>query len=176
MVELSNCDGVMMFANVILCDGSGVLNSWFRRCAASLLVVWHGLYPRHPTTIFPSYQHPTSYSYPLTGAHFAQLLGHGSPRRSLHVLYEKLPYDIAERHVLLMDPILASGNTCAAAIEVPGGCSCWCGCCQDPRRSKPTGQRRSGSLVVLVLRPTSTYINLPNLHQPIWTDINLPTS
>lgn len=39
--------------------------------------------------------------------------------RSLHVLYEKLPYDIAERHVLLMDPILASGNTCAAAIEVP---------------------------------------------------------
>jgi len=38
--------------------------------------------------------------------------------RSLHVLYEKLPYDIAERHVLLMDPILASGNTCAAAIEV----------------------------------------------------------
>lgn len=38
--------------------------------------------------------------------------------RSLHVLYEKLPYDIAERHVLLMDPILASGNTGAAAIEV----------------------------------------------------------
>ena len=35
------------------------------------------------------------------------------------MLYEKLPYDIAERHVLLMDPILASGNTCAAAIEVP---------------------------------------------------------
>ena len=33
------------------------------------------------------------------------------------MLYEKLPFDIAERHVLLMDPILASGNTCAAAIE-----------------------------------------------------------
>ena len=36
----------------------------------------------------------------------------------MHVLYEKLPFDISERHVLLMDPILASGNTCAAAIEV----------------------------------------------------------
>ena len=34
------------------------------------------------------------------------------------MLYEKLPFDISERHVLLMDPILASGNTCAAAIEV----------------------------------------------------------
>ena len=36
------------------------------------------------------------------------------------MLYEKLPYDIAERHVLLMDPILASGNTVAAAIEALG--------------------------------------------------------
>lgn len=33
------------------------------------------------------------------------------------MLYEKLPFDIAERHVLLMDPILASGKTVAAAIE-----------------------------------------------------------
>ncbi|CAE7629712.1 UKL2, partial [Symbiodinium pilosum] len=38
--------------------------------------------------------------------------------RSLHLLYEKLPFDIGERHVLLMDPILASGQSCASAIEV----------------------------------------------------------
>eukprot|EP00439_Symbiodinium_sp_Y106_P037854 s2316_g4.t1 len=38
--------------------------------------------------------------------------------RSLHLLYEKLPFDIGDRHVLLMDPILASGQSCAAAIKV----------------------------------------------------------
>merc|ERR550525_1770787 len=31
--------------------------------------------------------------------------------------YEKLPHDIAERHVLLMDPILATGNSAVRAIE-----------------------------------------------------------
>jgi len=38
--------------------------------------------------------------------------------RSQHLLYEKLPCDIGDRHVLLIDPILASGSTCAAAIKV----------------------------------------------------------
>ena len=33
------------------------------------------------------------------------------------LIYEKLPADIAERHVLLMDPILGTGNTAARAIE-----------------------------------------------------------
>ncbi|KAK9820274.1 hypothetical protein WJX72_008479 [[Myrmecia] bisecta] len=34
------------------------------------------------------------------------------------LIYEKLPGDIAERHVLLMDPILATGNSAARAIQI----------------------------------------------------------
>ncbi|KAI8466809.1 MAG: putative uracil phosphoribosyl transferase [Monoraphidium minutum] len=34
------------------------------------------------------------------------------------VIYEKLPADIADRHVLLMDPILSTGNSAATAVEV----------------------------------------------------------
>lgn len=34
------------------------------------------------------------------------------------LVYEKLPRDIAERHVLLMDPILGTGNTASRAIQV----------------------------------------------------------
>ncbi len=34
------------------------------------------------------------------------------------LVYEKLPADIAERHVLLMDPILATGNSAARAVQV----------------------------------------------------------
>lgn len=34
------------------------------------------------------------------------------------LIYEKLPADIAERHVLLMDPILSTGNTACRAIQV----------------------------------------------------------
>ena len=34
------------------------------------------------------------------------------------LIYEKLPADIAERHVLLMDPILATGNSAVKAIQV----------------------------------------------------------
>jgi uracil phosphoribosyltransferase len=34
------------------------------------------------------------------------------------IVYEKLPTDIAERFVLLMDPILGSGNSAARAIQV----------------------------------------------------------
>lgn len=33
------------------------------------------------------------------------------------LIYEKLPKDIAHRHVLLMDPILATGNSAAKAIQ-----------------------------------------------------------
>ena len=36
-------------------------------------------------------------------------------------IYEKLPADIAERHVLLMDPVLATGNSACRAIQVWGG-------------------------------------------------------
>ena len=34
------------------------------------------------------------------------------------LIYEKLPRDIADRHVLLMDPILGSGNSASRAIRV----------------------------------------------------------
>ena len=34
------------------------------------------------------------------------------------IVYEKLPADIAERFVLLMDPILGSGNSANRAIQV----------------------------------------------------------
>jgi len=34
------------------------------------------------------------------------------------LVYEKLPKDIQERHVLLMDPILGTGNTASRAIQV----------------------------------------------------------
>jgi uridine kinase len=37
------------------------------------------------------------------------------------VLYEKLPADISQRHVLLMDPILSTGHTTVKVIEVRGG-------------------------------------------------------
>jgi phosphoribosylpyrophosphate synthetase len=33
------------------------------------------------------------------------------------VIYEKLPRDIAERHVLLMDPVLTTGHTATKAVE-----------------------------------------------------------
>lgn len=34
------------------------------------------------------------------------------------LVYEKLPKDISDRHVLLMDPILGTGNTASRAIQV----------------------------------------------------------
>lgn len=30
----------------------------------------------------------------------------------IQLIYEKLPKDISERHVLLMDPVLATGDLC----------------------------------------------------------------
>lgn len=41
------------------------------------------------------------------------------------LIYEKLPGDIAKRHVLLMDPILATGNSAARAIQVSPSQPCW---------------------------------------------------
>ena len=34
-----------------------------------------------------------------------------------YIVYQKLPADIAERHVLLLDPILATGNSACRAIQ-----------------------------------------------------------
>ena len=36
------------------------------------------------------------------------------------LIYEKLPADVADRHVLLLDPILSTGNSAARAIQVSG--------------------------------------------------------
>ncbi|XP_019183214.1 PREDICTED: uridine kinase-like protein 3 [Ipomoea nil] len=44
------------------------------------------------------------------------ILGEGKSGRQL--IYEKLPSDIASRHVLLLDPVLASGNSAVKAISV----------------------------------------------------------
>lgn len=38
-------------------------------------------------------------------------------------MYEKVPSDIAERSVLLMDPMLGSGSSAAKAIEARINCS-----------------------------------------------------
>jgi uridine kinase len=37
------------------------------------------------------------------------------------LVYEKLPRDIAERHVLLLDPMLGCGSSAVKAIEARGG-------------------------------------------------------
>ena len=34
------------------------------------------------------------------------------------LIYEKLPLDIADRHVLLMDPVLGTGNTACKSVQV----------------------------------------------------------
>ena len=34
------------------------------------------------------------------------------------LIYEKLPVDVAERHVLLLDPVLATGTSAARAVQV----------------------------------------------------------
>jgi len=41
------------------------------------------------------------------------------------VIYEKLPADIAERNVLLMDPVLSTGNSAYTAIEVSCSWAQW---------------------------------------------------
>ena len=76
----------------------------------------------------------------LVGVEFGPLMRNGLPlieslspsphpdRNSENndVLYEKLPADIAQRHVLLMDPILSTGHTTVQVIEV--GVTWWSGC------------------------------------------------
>jgi len=52
------------------------------------------------------------------GIRIGKILIHGKPGTSEDLVYEKLPHDIAERQVLLMDPILATGNSVLRAIEV----------------------------------------------------------
>jgi hypothetical protein len=40
--------------------------------------------------------------------------------RSEDIVYEKLPADIAKRYVMLLDPVLGTGNTACKAIQARG--------------------------------------------------------
>eukprot|EP00450_Noctiluca_scintillans_P003306 CAMPEP_0194481594 /NCGR_PEP_ID=MMETSP0253-20130528/3940_1 /TAXON_ID=2966 /ORGANISM="Noctiluca scintillans" /LENGTH=426 /DNA_ID=CAMNT_0039321087 /DNA_START=192 /DNA_END=1472 /DNA_ORIENTATION=- len=52
------------------------------------------------------------------GVKIGKILIHRSGDRCQELAYEKVPHDISERHVLLMDPILATGESAVRAIEV----------------------------------------------------------
>ncbi|KAK6138394.1 hypothetical protein DH2020_027868 [Rehmannia glutinosa] len=45
------------------------------------------------------------------GIKIGKILIHGEGKNGRELIYEKLPSDIASRHVLLLDPVLASGNS-----------------------------------------------------------------
>ncbi len=47
-----------------------------------------------------------------------ELLGSSPDHPSNELVYEKLPLDICDRYVMLMDPILGTGNTAKRAIQV----------------------------------------------------------
>ncbi|KAL1564248.1 Uridine kinase-like protein 5 [Salvia divinorum] len=53
------------------------------------------------------------------GIKIGKILIHGDSNASTkELIYEKLPKDISTRHVLLLDPVLASGNSAVKAISV----------------------------------------------------------
>ncbi|KAJ7956063.1 Uridine kinase [Quillaja saponaria] len=52
------------------------------------------------------------------GIKIGKILIHRDSGDRTELIYEKLPKDIAERHVLLLDPVLATGNSANQAIEL----------------------------------------------------------
>ncbi|KAG6741610.1 hypothetical protein POTOM_054884 [Populus tomentosa] len=52
------------------------------------------------------------------GIKIGKLLIHRDGDNGKQLIYEKLPKDISERHVLLLDPVLATGNSANQAIEI----------------------------------------------------------
>ncbi|KAH7441111.1 hypothetical protein KP509_03G025700 [Ceratopteris richardii] len=52
------------------------------------------------------------------GIKIGKILIHRDGDNGKQLIYEKLPRDIAERHVLLLDPVLATGNSAVQAIEL----------------------------------------------------------
>ncbi|XP_075474854.1 uridine kinase-like protein 5 isoform X1 [Primulina tabacum] len=52
------------------------------------------------------------------GIKIGKILIHGEGKKGRQLIYEKLPSDIASRHVLLLDPVLASGNSAVKAVSV----------------------------------------------------------
>ncbi|XP_058093257.1 uridine/cytidine kinase UKL1, chloroplastic isoform X2 [Magnolia sinica] len=52
------------------------------------------------------------------GIKIGKILIHRDGDNGKQLIYEKLPKDISERHVLLLDPVLATGNSAGQAIEL----------------------------------------------------------
>ncbi|KAG8384961.1 hypothetical protein BUALT_Bualt04G0172600 [Buddleja alternifolia] len=52
------------------------------------------------------------------GIKIGKILIHRDGDNGKQLIYEKLPQDICERHVLLLDPVLATGNSANQAIEL----------------------------------------------------------
>ncbi|GAB4847961.1 Uridine kinase-like protein 1, chloroplastic [Ancistrocladus abbreviatus] len=52
------------------------------------------------------------------GIKIGKILIHRDGDNGKQLIYEKLPKDISERHVLLLDPVLATGNSACQAIEL----------------------------------------------------------
>ncbi|KAF9604246.1 hypothetical protein IFM89_004952 [Coptis chinensis] len=52
------------------------------------------------------------------GIKIGKILIHREGDNGKQLIYEKLPNDISERHVLLLDPVLATGNSAGQAIEL----------------------------------------------------------
>ncbi|KAF7838182.1 uridine kinase-like protein 1, chloroplastic [Senna tora] len=52
------------------------------------------------------------------GIKIGKILIHREGGDETQLIYEKLPKDISERHVLLLDPILGTGNSASQAIEL----------------------------------------------------------
>lgn len=52
------------------------------------------------------------------GIKIGKILIHRDGDNGKQLIYEKLPRDIADRHVLLLDPVLATGNSAVQAIEL----------------------------------------------------------
>ncbi|XP_010555927.1 PREDICTED: uridine kinase-like protein 5 isoform X2 [Tarenaya hassleriana] len=52
------------------------------------------------------------------GIKIGKILIHGEGNDGRQLIYEKLPKDIASRHVFLLDPVLASGNSAMKAISM----------------------------------------------------------
>ncbi|KAL2632034.1 hypothetical protein R1flu_016720 [Riccia fluitans] len=52
------------------------------------------------------------------GIKIGKILIHREGDNGKQLIYEKLPRDIADRHVLLLDPVLATGNSAVQAIEL----------------------------------------------------------
>ena len=66
----------------------------------------------------PEHQRSDSFSWPVRVGRRASPSAPAEPPTEHEIVYEKLPTDIAERYVLLMDPILASGRSAQRAIQV----------------------------------------------------------